>query len=122
VSADRCLIPGCRRLIRANGLCDPHRYRLEVYGDARADDPIGTPRRGSLANPTRAMAGPFLCLCPTSKPDSNGACTECGYPCVHRMAPRVRETALVKRPSLRHQAVEPATPSQTTTEPQEIPA
>jgi len=105
MSGDHCFVPGCRRRRHASGLCHGHYERLERDGDVRADEPLGTPARGTYANPTRAMVGPFICLCQTSKPDVNGACIECGYPCVYRMAPRVRDAALSRRPSLRHQEV-----------------
>jgi hypothetical protein len=87
----RCTIDGCSRPMHARGLCSAH------YGHWRQ---TGEPHWAEV----REVDGPGVCVCPISRPAPK-CCTVCGFPCVHRMAPEIRDLALAKMPSLRHQTI-----------------
>jgi len=97
-----CTVRSCRNKINAAGLCKAHEARLERYGDVLAHIPIRAPEM--YGRQDRAMHGPFFCVCAVSEPDPK-CCRLCGYPCVHRMAPQVRDLALAKMPTLVRQVI-----------------
>ena len=114
-----CLVPGCSRPRHAYGLCKAHRARLEQYGSAFEDIPIGSlhvaehrghpgPHASYHRAFDRAMDGPYFCVCATTRPNGIGVCVTCGYKSVARMTHRNAETAYVRYPRLRTQPVEPA--------------
>jgi hypothetical protein len=102
-SRNPCTIPRCRNKIDADGLCQAHLLRVRTYGDPLAHIPIGGLRAWTFRQ-DRAVHGPGFCTCPLSRPAPK-CCTRCGYPCVHRMAPAIRDRALTKMPRLRAQIV-----------------
>jgi hypothetical protein len=91
-----CSVEGCEDKHEARGFCMRHYNRWRRYGDVLASIPFGGERR--------AVTGPFHCTCPISRPNQK-VCTFCGYPCVHRMSPRLRTKALAKSPGLARQIV-----------------
>jgi hypothetical protein len=88
-----CDYEGCRQLAHARGLCSTHYQHWRI---------TGKPHWAAL----QEQDGLGVCECPTSYPDPK-CCRRCGYPCVHRMAPRIRQLALTRQSHLARQVILP---------------
>ena len=88
----RCIVMDCGQAVHGRGLCSMHYNRWRR---------TGTPHSVGWGYQTDGLG---ICECSISRPNPK-CCTVCGYPCIHRMAPRIRDRAIAKMPSLADQVV-----------------
>jgi hypothetical protein len=85
-----CSVDGCQNWAEGRGMC--HTHYMRWY------------RRHTVLPPP-PLDGLGVCECRISRPNPK-CCTVCGFPCVHRMASRIRALALEKMPVLARQVID----------------